>query len=445
MMDEKAKKAVLAFNSVLLDRIKLGQQLGQQYGGKRDLYDALGYPLVISYQQYLGKYQRQDIAGRIVDLPAKDTWRKPPTIMDATSNTAEDTPSSPFVNGLRYLIDRQRLWHYLARIDRLAGIGRFGVLLIGTSGIGALSTEMPRMNRPEDVIYLSPYSEGAVQITKLVDDPTSPRFGLPELYTVNLGIGMSTETVHWSRVIHVADDLLEDEVYGQPRMQRAYNLLEDLLKIIGGGAEATWRNMDKGLHADIRDGFTDVADEDELSDEIDEYMHGLRRFLRTQGITITPLGSDVVDPTGLFNAIIGLVAASSDIPQRILLGSERGELASSQDAATWAGQIFERQQNYAEPQILRALIDRLVAYGALPAPQGGKYTIEWPSQFELTDLERADLALKVAQAAAAMSPGSPEMVIGLDYFQREMLGLPEAEIGTENHLLDEEDGEGVEE
>lgn len=433
------KKNVLQMNSILLDRMKLAQQLGQQYGGDRNLYTALGYPTAISYQQFLGKYERQDIAGRIVDLPAKDTWRKPPVIMDVTSNTEEDEPGSPFIQGMKYLIDKRRLWHYMARIDRLSGVGRFGVLLIGASGATPLSTELPKMTRPEDVIYLSPYAEGSIQITKTVSDPTSVRFGLPEIYSVNLGIDMPTEQVHWSRVIHVADDLLEDEVYGQPRMQRAYNLLDDLLKIIGGGAEATWKNMDKGLHADVRDGFDDIPDEDALTEEIDEYMHGLRRFLRTKGITLTPLGSDVVDPTGLFNAIIGLVAASSDIPQRILLGSERGELASSQDASTWAGQIAERQRNFAEPQLLRPLIDRLVTYGALPAPDGGKYTVEWPSLFELNDLERADLALKMAQAAAAMSPGAPEMVMGVEYFQRVLLRMPEAEIGTESRLLDEED------
>ncbi len=424
---------------VLLERLRLSQQLGKQFGGKRDVYDALGYERSPSYAQYLGKYMRQDIAGRIVDLPAKDTWRKPPIIHDALSSTGETQPRSGFIRGVQWLIQRRRLWHYLARIDRLAGIGRFGVLLIGARGVGLLSSELPRMSRPEDVLFFSPYAEGSVEIMSLVSDPTSARFGLPETYRVALGEGLSSETVHWSRMIHVADDLLEDEVFGQPRMQRAFNLLDDLLKIVGGGAEATWKNMDKGLHADVRDGFDNPDDEETLSEEIDEYQHGLRRFLRTRGMNIQALGSDVVDPTGLFNAVIGLVAAASDIPQRILLGSERGQLASSQDTAQWAGQIAERQRNFAEPQVLRALLDRLIEYGALPEPEGGQYAVEWPSLFELTDLERAELAAKYAQAASVMSPGAPDLALSISYFQRVLLRLPEAEIGIEKQILNEED------
>lgn len=428
----------------MLDRLRLAQHLGQQFDGKRDVYDALGYARKISYAHYLAKYLRQDIAGRIVDLPAKDTWRKPPIISDSMSSTGENQPTSGFIQGVQWLIQKRRLWHYLARIDRLAGIGRFGVLIIGARGTASLSSALPRMSRPEDVLYFSPYAEGSVEVTAFVCDPTSARFGLPETYRVALGEGLSSETVHWSRVIHVADDLLEDEVFGQPRMQRAFNLLDDLLKIVGGGAEATWKNMDKGLHADVRDGFDDPDDEKTLSEEIDEYQHGLRRFLRTRGMNIQALGSDVVDPTGLFNAIIGLVAAASDIPQRILVGSERGQLASSQDAAQWAGQIAERQRNFAEPQVLRALLDRLIEYGALPEPEGGQFAVEWPSLSELTDLERAELATKYAQAAAVISPGAPDLALSMPYFQRVLLRLPESEIGLEEQILDEEDQMGEE-
>jgi hypothetical protein len=93
------------------------------------------------------------------------------------------------------------------------------------------------------------------------------------------------------------------------------------------------------------------------------------------------------------------------------LGSERGELASSQDAANWAGRIAARQLNFAEPVILRALIDRLVKWGALPKPSAGRYTVVWDALFEKDDTEKATIAKTWAEAAekAATATGGPVM------------------------------------
>jgi hypothetical protein len=313
--------------------------------------------------------------------------------------------------------------------------------MIGTTGIDPL--DKPILNNSlkthTDVIYFSVFSEGSATVNTLVQDPHNERFGLPESYTLQMGTGLKSETVHWSRTLHVVEDPLEDEIYGRPRLERVFNRLEDLLKLIGGGSEATWKNMDRGLHADVREGF--VAEEDDqnaMQDEIEDYINGLRRFIRTQGVDIKPLGSDVVDPTGLFGAIIGLIAAAADIPQRILLGSERGELASSQDQATWGGRIASRQTSFAEPFILRPLIDRLIAYGVLPAPKSGSYQVEWLSLFEMSDKEKAETAEKIANAVAKIAPaGATDLVIGPDEFRERVMGWPKREI--EASLLNQED------
>jgi hypothetical protein len=239
----------------------------------------------------------------------------------------------------------------------------------------------------------------------------------------------------------VAEDLLEDEVYGRPRLKRVYNRLNDLEKIIGGGSEATWKVMDRGLQADVRDGFTGEGQTlDDLEAEIDEYMHKMRRFIRTQGVDIKELGSDVVDPSGLFNALISLVSAASFIPQRILIGSERGEMASTQDQENWAGVIESRQTSFAEPIILRALIDRLVWMGALPAPVNGKYTVTWPSLYKPTEAGQADLADKVASAIQKVAPnGQTDMVIDLDEYREKYLKLAPRMAAVQAKILDEED------
>ncbi len=429
--------------SIALSRQALAY--GLQYDGARDMYNILGYPADIDYDLCLARYSRQDIAGRVIDLPATDTWRKPPVISDGDSSTDQDNPTSEFIKGLRWMIEQRRLWHYFQRADRVAGIGRYGVLLIGVRDGKPLKelAQPGSLSKPSDLLYLSVFSEGAATVKEWETDPQNQRYGQPKFYDLDMGEGLADETVAWNRTLHLADDLIEDEVYGRPRLERVYNRLNDLEKIVGGGAEATWKVMYQGLHADVRDGFTaEGQDADALNDEIEEYIHGLRRFIRTTGVDINPLGSSVVDPTGLYNIIIGLIAAAGNIPQRILVGSERGDLASSQDAATWAGQIAARQTGYAEPVVLRPFIDRMILLGALPKPGSGRYSVQWPPLFELTDLQRAELADKVAGAVQKIAPpGAPDMVMDPSEFREKYLGLAAAD--AEREALDAEGADGA--
>lgn len=436
-----SKDERLVVFSALVERYNLAGKLGFQFQGLRDMYTILGYKKTPVFEDYLAKYDRQDISGRVVDLPAVDTWRNPPKINDGKSSTEEEQPTSAFVQALKGVINQVQLWHYLTRLDRLAGIGQYGILLIGVSGGSDLAAPIEKASlKPGGIIYLKPFSQGSATINTYEIDKTSERYGLPTFYDVLINVGQLKVRVHWSRVLHVAEDLLEDDVFGRPRLKRIYDRLDDLTKIVGGGAEATWKLMYKGMQADIREGYSSESQTlEDLDKEIDEYLHGLRRVIRTAGVDIKPFDSEVVDPTGLFSIIISLIAASADIPQRILIGSERGELASSQDLASWAGRIKARQIQFAEPVILRPFIDRMVSAGALPPPDGGAYTIEWPSLFMMSDMERADLAVKAAQAAGAMSPMSPDIIIPPEEFRTHYLGLPASSAGDETSTLNEED------
>lgn len=105
-------------------------------------------------------------------------------------------------------------------------------------------------------------------------------------------------------------------------------------------------------------------------------------------------------------------------------------MASSQDAASWAGRIADRRENWAEPVILRALIDRLVQMGALPAPTSGEYSVKWKPLFELTDPEKAALAQTWAQAAQVMSEVGGTQAITVKEWRGEFTPFP-AELDEE--------------
>ena len=424
----RANRQTLQANArtILRDRLSLGTH-GTSHQGARDYYEILGYKREPDYEDYRAKFERDPMAGAIVEFPCSETWRDTPTVKDGEDKEAKD--DTEFAKAWAKFAKHKRIYHYCQRVDTLAGIGQFGVLHIGVSGSAPLDTEVKKVGRLEDVIYLRPYSQEAVTVHQWQTDPNSPRYGLPHIYKINVShmdtvttgvIGTKELMVHHSRCIHVAEGLLENEVYGRPRLQRVINLLDDILKVVGGSAEATWKLMRKGFVLNLEpEARVEDGDLDDLEEQIDEYDHELRRYLKTKGMTVTDLGSETVDPGGLFDAIVTLISAATRIPKRILLGSERGELASSQDAANWAGFIASRQLNYAEPMILRPFIDRLINWGALPMPDSGEYTTVWDPLFELTDTEKANNMKTAAQAIQAMSLSVGHPVVGAEEWRGE--------------------------
>jgi uncharacterized protein len=408
--------------SILSDRLALGGY-GTSHNGARDYFEVLGYAKELTIDAYWSKFERDPLGGRIVEFPPAETWRDSPTVKDGRDKDALD--DTAFAKAWADFAEAKRVYHYCKRVDTLCGIGRYGVLLIGVAGDSNLEVEVTRVPSLDSILYLRPYGEPSVDVAEYEIDPASPRFGLPRIYNLSVGDPNSTISggaslpsqkmrVHASRVIHVAEGLLENEVYGMPRLQRVINLLDDILKLVGGSAEASWLLMRKGFVLNIDPTATLTDDDKEyIEQQVDEYDHGISRFMKTRGVTVSDLGSEVVDPSGPFSVIISLISAATGIPQRILLGSERGELASSQDASNWAGHIASRQLNFAEPTILRPLIDRLLTWGALPKPNAKNYTVVWDALFELNDQERALIGSTWADAIQKLAAvyGTPPVTV----------------------------------
>lgn len=405
---------------MMLDNSMAAGYLGKQFDGDRDYYTKLGYPKELEFEQFLAKYMREDIAARVIDFPAEEVWGDGVLILDGSED--EPVDDSPFSTEFAAMAKRLRLSHYCERADKMSGVGHYGVLLIGVAGDGPLTAPVERLNSAADVLYLRPYSEKSADIHSFVNDPTDERYGLPELYNITMmsganGNGTTTIQVHWSRIIHIAENLLDNEVYGVPRLQRVYNRLDDLLKTVGGSAEATWKLMRKGgIFKLAPDARLSPDEESAFEEQIDELDHGLRRFLQLRNIDYSDLGSDVVDPSGIVDLVLSLISGATGIPKRILIGSERGELASSQDERNWAKRVAKRQRNWADPVVLRPFVDRLIRWGALPAPTTGQYHAKWWPLAENTALENADIANTYSQVVERMAQPGIEQIVDVSKF-----------------------------
>lgn len=413
--------------SALMFRSKLANLAGKTFGGKRNLYKALGYQRELSPSDYRSRYRRNEVANRIVKALPKATWRGDVSIVEDKDPNKETT----FEKAFELLDQRLKIWDKFQRADILAGIGRYAIILIGAPG----RMEDPLENcTADEIAYLTPFAEEDAMIAEYEVDVNSPRFGLPLFYyvkrttmTSNTAINSATigRRVHWTRCFHVSDGLLDDNIFGEPRLECVWNRLDDLEKVAGGGAEAFWRRADRGIQFDVdptidftgADGETSTAHAD-TKKQIEEYQHDLRRDLFTRGIKINELGSDVADFKSPVDSIMSLISAGCGIPQRVLMGSEQGKLAAKQDRASWDNRVTDRQHDWAEPCVVRPFVQKMIDLGALPEPEADEFSMNWSSITTMDDEQRATIA---GQWAALNDHG--ERIVTADEIRQNVLKL----------------------
>ena len=295
----QALQEKLTLMSQLVGRAQLAAKLGQQYGTDRDIYEALGYKKSIEYNDYAARYYRQDIAKAIIDRPVKITWRGELAIIES-----DDDKETALEKGWLDLEKRLKVTSRFVRLDKLTGIGEFGILFLGLSDAKNREDHAKPVVGSPKLSYIKPFGQGSVEISKYEARTADSRYGLPKEYTVQMtSTGVDDYSVdvkvHHSRVIHVTDETMESEVKGTPRLEVVYNRLMDLEKLVGGSAEMFWRGARPGFSGKLDKEFMMTPDTKEgLKDQIDEYEHHLRRFLVAEGVDWSTLEQQVSDPKG---------------------------------------------------------------------------------------------------------------------------------------------------
>ena len=411
------------FPSTTPGRLRMLRQAGLQYKGIRDVYSSAGYVQegAETFDHYWSLYERDPVAGRIVDMPPKTTWRTPPEVIEGEQGKEQGTE---FEKAWLVLADRLKLWRHFERVDRLGRIGRYAVLLVGVKGGDdiTLKDEMEPLTGPEDILYLQAYAEKYAEIKTWESDPSSPRFGLPKAYEIELSSGVKAfkaakVMVHHSRVIHVAEDPLVDNVFGRPALKRALNGLTDLLKVTAATGEAYWQLASRILQGKI-DPEMEMKDGDveAVGEALEDIVHDLRRQFVGKGVELGWLSGEVPKPEEALEMYKSIMGVASGIPARMLFGSEQGQLASSQDERSYFGMVNERQEQHAEPNILRAFIDRMMGIKGLPEVGKDGYTVVWPPLFELSEKDMAEANWTRAKAAKELTPmgGDPMALVEVD-------------------------------
>jgi len=475
---------------------------------RRDIDKECGYPETyeLTAEIYKSLYEREAVATRVVEILPKFTWATFPSIYEDEDPNKKTEFEEAWDNLVKDLFGGETswfknqegnpVWEKLFRADMLSGIGSFGIILLGlddgldlqepVKGIEEKNSAAVKVNpeksdnnseKSDNVIavtnckpykltvnaegrkltFLRVFDESLVDIVQYEGNPTSSRFGKPVMYSVTfndpreqstggLGVPMATKMVHWTRIIHIADNRGSSEIWGVPRMRPVYNRIYDLRKLYGGSAEMYWTGALPGWSFETHPqlGGDVNIDMSSMRDNAEKYFTGLQRWMTSSGMSVKSLSPEVVDPSPQIERQIEAICIILGIPKRIFMGSERGELSSGQDKNSWNEQIAARQNGYVTPCIIVPFIDRLILIGVLPKPKDG-YSVQWPDLNTMGDIERADFVGKTIEAMAKYIGGNVESLIPPMEFLTKFLNMSEEEaesiLEAANEILEEQEQE----
>lgn len=419
---------------------------------RRNLESDCGYPdpgRVINATEYQDLYDRECIAARVVELYPKESWQVQPSVFE--SEDADEV--TEFEKAWDALGGRLRapgakswfkseecspVWEYLTRADILSGIGYYGVMLLGFDDVKSnadLAKPVQKASYPRrNLNFIRCFPESLAAINAMEADQSSPRYGQPVSYNLTFtdprwspgtgrGVQSTVSSVHWSRIIHVADCLGSSEIFGTPRMQQVLYRLLDLRKLLSGSAEMYWQGAFPGIALKTipQLGPNAKVNKEQIREMMENYANGLQRYLTLLGLEASTLAPTVVDPSAQIERQIEAICILLGCPVRIFKGSERGELASSQDDKAWNDRLLYRQQNYITPRLIVPFVDRLIEFGVLPEPK--EYCVWWPDLTSKSDDEKATVAQKAAAALTAYVAGGVSSLVPPLAFLTEFMGL----------------------
>lgn len=400
--------------------------LSRTHEGERDLYQVMGYPATIAPETFVEMYQRGDIAARIAEAYPDACWATAPEM------TSEKHPQ--LIDEFRELNDRLGVIDRLHHFDLMTQLGRWGILVIGVADGKPLHEPLVYADKPA-VVYLQAHPEASAKVLQWNTDPSSPRYGLPLSYQIAVGstdrqINTSEDAsrlvnVHYTRVIHAAENPLNNPAVGVPRLQQVYNRLADVRKVAGSSAEIYWQNVAQIL-AFIADGESEFSPEaqEDMRKQLVDMQHGLRRSLRLRGMTIQQLAAGLQGstPDTHIGVQIDLIAGTTGIPKRILMGNEAGELASTQDQTSFMAHVQERREGFCRNCILFPFVSKMQRLGAM------SNFVDFDFTWQEMDFQSPEQKAASADTRAAalqkylMTPGADRLITREEF--RVMLGLP---------------------
>lgn len=393
---------------------------GSFTGQKHDHYKDFGFPATVDFNLLYAMYTRNSLAKSAVDKTIRKTWQDLPWLLEKPRDGSEGAvkKETRIEKAIRQHFTAIRFWSKVMEADRRSLVGAFGGVILRVADGKPTDKPLTKVrNGLNALVDIIPFWEGQMKVTKWDTDQKSLTYGDPLEFQYDEGSfdarkngtikqnpgSLSRQlTIHPSRVVIWSQDGSMD---CEPALKAGINDLISIEKIVGAGGEGFWKNakqapileMDK--EADILKmakamGVDPKNIADIMNDQVAGWQKGFDELLMVQGMTAKLPKVELPDPEHFFMNALQSFAASFDIPLKVLVGTQTGERAATEDASQWNQTCNFRRKNTVVPNIL-LVIKRLENCGILK--ENPEWFIDWTDLTESTMLDKIDRAGKMAK------------------------------------------------
>ena len=376
---------------------------------KHNHYKDFGYPDALTFGQFYAMFRRNGLAQAGVTKTILKTWQDTPDIWE-TEQPRETTVESD----IRQRFQDLRFWQAVAEADRRSLVGGYSGLILRYADDKRFQEPVETVGGGLDgLIEVIPAWAGQLDVAEWDTDELSEDYGKPKMFNFNeAAVGGEQNrnrafSLHPDRVLVWSRD---GTVHDRSMLEPGYNALLDLEKISGAGGEGFWKNAKSApvLTLDKEARLSDMAQAmgvdvselaDKMDEQVDDFQKGFDKLLMLQGMEASTLNVSLPVPEHFFNVSLQIFAASIPMPQKILVGNQTGERASTEDAAEWNATNMARRNNVAIPNI-RELLMKFESAGILPERD---WHLEWTDLTESSASEKIERGGKMAEINAKLS------------------------------------------
>jgi uncharacterized protein len=385
---------------------------------KHNHYADFGWPESVEFRQFFDIYTRNGIARAGIDRTILKTWQDMPFLLEKERDGSEGAvkEETNLEREIRLRFAALRLWQRLAEADRRSLVGNYAGVILRFADSKRFAEPVARVPGGLDgLVEIIPAWEGQLAVSEWDTSETSPTYGQPMMFQFNeaavgkIGGQPRAFNVHPDRVVVWSRD---GTIHARSSLEPGYNDLMTLEKVIGAGGEGFWKNAKSApvLEVDAEANIEAMARAmgvkpeeiaDKMSAQVEGWQKGFDKLLMVQGIQAKTLGVTLPSPEHFVAVALQSFAASLSIPLKILVGTQTGERASTEDAAEWAQTNMSRRNNEVVPNIM-TLVDRLVRVGIIPERD---WHLDWSDLTESSMSEKIDRANKMADTNQKMKDG----------------------------------------
>lgn len=377
---------------------------------KHDHNHDFGFPDQLTFQQLYEMWDRNSLAQAGVSRIASTIWRDDPGL-----HVSEDTHTeTPIERSVREHFEGRRLWSKLADAYQRSLVGDFSLAILRVADGRQWDQPVGRVSGIKGVWDIIPAWESQVDVANWDQDPMSERYGLPAMYQFNetqVDDGKSRGAVrslniHPDRVLVMSST---GDTFGRSVLRAGFNDLITYAKVIGAGGEGFWKAARSSLSLEVQPEarLADLAaalgvDVSELPEKIDavvaDWAAGYDKSLMLQGIKAQAMGVTLpANPDQYAAGPRQGFAASLDCPDKVLIGNQTGERASTEDLKLWNATCASRRNREVMP-VLRDMVQRFERWGVLPA---SGWVVQWSDLTEPTGADKLAGAKTMAEINAA--------------------------------------------